>query len=197
MPFHQRVKRVEELPRGIVAGWAVDVIDERHAGTPRRQPPDQGGAWCVGVNQSVVVGFDQPPQLLHHSQVESPRIGNSASGADFVFASHGKAERLDASESDVVAKLRQLASEEVLDALRARVMLAVDEMECSDCANLAFSADGRRSDGRRRQDCDGRGGRNLKWGSQHAQTLGGQAARVPSGWGQCESHARIAFAFSS
>ena len=123
------VERVEELPRGVVAGRAVDVIHERHAGAFGDESADERGARRVGVDQRVVLVLDEADEFLDDPQIEPAAHRHFHERGGRRFAGDRKAERLHASEADVVAELRQLRGEQILDALGARVVLAIDEVQ--------------------------------------------------------------------
>ena len=142
------------------------------SGTPARfaaSRPIERGPRRVGVDERVVLVLDQADELLHDPQVEAAAHRHLDERGGRRLAGDREAKRLHAGEADVVAELRQLLGEQILHALGARVVLAIDEMQRTD-----------RQDGGRR----GRGteckrvcddvccGRKLKLRSQHAQTLG-------------------------
>ena len=86
----------------------------------------------MSVDERVVFVLDQPDEFPHDSQVETAAHRELDERGGGRLAGDGEAERLDAGEPDFVAKLRQLAGEQILHALGARIVLAVDEMERAD-----------------------------------------------------------------
>ena len=157
-PLDERIDPVGAAARRIAAGRAVDVIDMRHAGPAGGQAADERGPRRVRVNKVVAFASTKPRDPLDDAEVESAAHRHFDERRVLRFAGRRETARLDAHEADLAAESRQLAGQQILHALGAGVVLAVDDVQ--DAERIKRSNVCRRGDcGARRRDRDRRGER--------------------------------------
>ena len=129
VPLDERVQRVDQPSCRVAAGRTVDVVDERHACFAGRQSADERRARRVSMDELIVVVADQPGELLDDAKIESAGHGHFHQWCALRFSRRGEQHGADAGEANLVAELRHLAGEQILNALGAGIVLAVDDVQ--------------------------------------------------------------------